>query len=370
MFYNDVIRENTRGGHLMKTDLGDNIRKLRKERGLTQEQLAEVFGVTVGAVHKWEAGMSSPDITLIMDIADFFDLSVDVLLGFELRDNRMTELSGRLKQLRASQDEEAVREAEKALKKYPNSFEVVHESANIYSAFGMVGKVDKKLLSRAMELYDQAIKLLPQSTDHKVDESVIYGEIATIHMALGHIDKAIDLLKEYNSGGKYDNKIGYLLAMQNSKEGDIFLSYSILNEIDRKFHTVIGKAFLLIRNGAYEDAIDLLRWGIESDHIFRSVDKINFLDKLHCYYLVGISLAQLKLKDKDSARKTLISAVELAERFDKDPDYDGSNLRFVSIDASRKAIDATGQTAVECIDNLLLRIKDPELTKLKESISK
>ena len=354
----------------MKTDLGDNIRTLRKERGLTQEKLAEVFGVTVGAVHKWEAGLSSPDITLVMEIADFFDLSVDVLLGFELRDNRMTELAERLRQMKDSQDEEAVREAEKALKKYPHSFEVVHESANIYSTFGMVSKVDKKLLTRAMELYDQAIRLLPQNKDHKVDESVIYGEIATIHMALGHVDKAIDLLKDYNSGGKYDNKIGYLLSMQNKKEGDTFLSYSLLNDMDRKLHMVLGKAYLLIRNGNYEDAIDLLKWGIDSDSIFRDGDKINFLDKIHCYYLVGISQAQLKLKDKKSARNTLISAIELAERFDKAPDYDGGNLRFVSLDTSCMAIDATGQTAIECIDNLLVQMNDPELMKLREDINK
>ena len=41
MFYNDAIRANTRGGHLMKTDLGDNIRKLRKE--LVAEVVSKIF---------------------------------------------------------------------------------------------------------------------------------------------------------------------------------------------------------------------------------------------------------------------------------------------------------------------------------------
>ena len=45
----------------MKNDLAANIRALRKEKGLTQEQLAEVFRVTIGAVHKWEAGLSVPE---------------------------------------------------------------------------------------------------------------------------------------------------------------------------------------------------------------------------------------------------------------------------------------------------------------------
>ena len=64
--------------------LAENIRSLRKERSLTQEQLAEVLGVTVGAVYKWEAKMSLPELPLIMEMADFFDTSVDVLLGYRM----------------------------------------------------------------------------------------------------------------------------------------------------------------------------------------------------------------------------------------------------------------------------------------------
>ena len=65
----------------MTNRLAENIRVFRKERGLTQEQLAEVLGVTVGAVYKWEAKLSLPELSLIMELADFFDLSVDALLA-------------------------------------------------------------------------------------------------------------------------------------------------------------------------------------------------------------------------------------------------------------------------------------------------
>ena len=61
--------------------LGENIRKLRKSQGLTQEQLAEVLGVTPGAVYKWEAKLSVPDINPILELARFFDTSVDVMMG-------------------------------------------------------------------------------------------------------------------------------------------------------------------------------------------------------------------------------------------------------------------------------------------------
>ena len=65
----------------MTNRLAENIRVLRKERSLTQEQLAEVLGVTTGAVYKWEAKLSQPELNMVMELADFFDTSVDVLLG-------------------------------------------------------------------------------------------------------------------------------------------------------------------------------------------------------------------------------------------------------------------------------------------------
>ncbi len=42
----------------MELNIGENIKKLRKDRAMTQEQLSEALGVTVGAVYKWENGVS------------------------------------------------------------------------------------------------------------------------------------------------------------------------------------------------------------------------------------------------------------------------------------------------------------------------
>lgn len=72
----------------MKINLANSIRKHRKNRKMTQEQLAEALGVSVGAVYKWEAGLSLPELNLIVEIADFFDESVDALLDYDMKDNR------------------------------------------------------------------------------------------------------------------------------------------------------------------------------------------------------------------------------------------------------------------------------------------
>ena len=59
--------------------LGNKIAELRKEKGMTQEALANALSVSNQAVSKWEANQSCPDILLLPQIADFFDVSLDYL---------------------------------------------------------------------------------------------------------------------------------------------------------------------------------------------------------------------------------------------------------------------------------------------------
>ena len=63
--------------------IGTIIAEKRKQRGLTQQALAEHVGISKPAVSKWESGQSYPDIELLPVLASFFDCTVDELLGYE-----------------------------------------------------------------------------------------------------------------------------------------------------------------------------------------------------------------------------------------------------------------------------------------------
>ena len=69
----------------MNIPLGENIRRLRLARNLTQRVLAHHLRVSEQAVSKWETGLSFPDITLLPNIADYFAVSMDALFGREER---------------------------------------------------------------------------------------------------------------------------------------------------------------------------------------------------------------------------------------------------------------------------------------------
>lgn len=65
----------------MAKTLGNRIQELRKERKMTQEELAEKLDVTPQAVSKWETDNSYPDISLLVELANLFNCTVDELLG-------------------------------------------------------------------------------------------------------------------------------------------------------------------------------------------------------------------------------------------------------------------------------------------------
>ena len=60
---------------------GDFIKELRKERNLTQKELGEKINITDKAISKWERGISFPDIAVLKDLADFFNVDVSELLN-------------------------------------------------------------------------------------------------------------------------------------------------------------------------------------------------------------------------------------------------------------------------------------------------
>ena len=64
--------------------IGEKIKAKRRERDLTQEELANILGVSKAAVSKWENEESYPDITLLPQIAQLFHITMDELFGYAL----------------------------------------------------------------------------------------------------------------------------------------------------------------------------------------------------------------------------------------------------------------------------------------------
>ena len=67
--------------------IGSNIKRLRREKDITQEQLAEYLGITSRAISQWECDRTAPDISLLPALCHIFDVSSDTLLGIDIEKN-------------------------------------------------------------------------------------------------------------------------------------------------------------------------------------------------------------------------------------------------------------------------------------------
>ena len=69
--------------------VGAFLKDLRKEKGITQEQLAEKLGVSGRTISRWETGKNMPDISLLVEIAEFFDVSIPEIIKGERKSENM-----------------------------------------------------------------------------------------------------------------------------------------------------------------------------------------------------------------------------------------------------------------------------------------
>lgn len=103
--------------------IGKRIKTLRKERGLTQEQLANKIGVSYQAVSKWENGIALPDVALVPTIAGFFGVSLDALFDYnaEVIAEKALEIAKHTWPLRECDPEKGKSIIADGLKQYPEN---------------------------------------------------------------------------------------------------------------------------------------------------------------------------------------------------------------------------------------------------------
>ena len=355
----------------MEMKLADNIRAFRKERALTQEQLAEVLGVTVGAVYKWEARLSVPELPLIVEMADFFDTSVDALLGYEMKDNRLGATEERLWLYHREKNRDGLNEVEKALRKYPGAFTIAYAGATLYHGIGLEAK-DNRMLRRALELYEKARQLLPQNRDATINEQTLCSSIAGIHFALGEEERGIQLLKEQNAGNLYSALIGVVLAaeMNRPEEAAPYLSRGLMLAFNGIIYVAMGYANVYRARHDCENGRAILNWAIGALRGLKATDAPDFVDKICTVLYAHLSAFRRMAGEVDAARESLRQAVALARRFDAAPDYSCRNTRFiVEGEQAASAYDTLGATAMDALENALKDIGDAALWTMVQELT-
>lgn len=151
--------------------IGQVIRKYRKIKNLTQEEMASRLGVSAPAVNKWENGNSFPDIMLLAPIARLLDITPDTLLEFreEMTEEEIREIVCETdRRMKEGTYEEAFLWVKRKVEEYPDCEQLMVQMAAVLDANGVMRGIHEKQYEdvilwwyqRALESKDEDIRIM------------------------------------------------------------------------------------------------------------------------------------------------------------------------------------------------------------------
>lgn len=178
--------------------IGTTIKRLRQERDITQEQLAEYLGITSRSVSQWECDRTSPDISQLPALANIFEVSADVLLGIDItqKEKRIADIVDSAKQKwELGYSAEASDILRAGLREFPNSYKIMmdlmlciwNESLETTNA-----EHKEEMTREAISLGEQ---ILAKCTDDELRHFAIQLLCYT-YPSIGETEKAVALAKK------------------------------------------------------------------------------------------------------------------------------------------------------------------------------
>ena len=342
----------------MKLKLHENIKNFRKERGLTQEKLAEALGVTVGAVSKWENGNNTPDIVMLGILADFFDVSVDVLIGYDMSSKRVSDIVDRINTLTVEHKyEEAIAVSKDAITRYPHDFGILFTSGMMYNAYAWEHQ-DVEMAKMAIKLLEESKNYISQNTNSEINIYTIDSTIATNYIIVDE-NEALKRFKEINFGG-INNSILALVYLQNDdiKESLNYSTLGMINALANMFNSSTPMIISLALTGGKKNINSALAL---TDAILDIIEKLSF-DRVGYYTKMEATYHMLKaylyacLNDDEAMKENVNISIAKARSFDEKSGSNDAAKDFRFYYAYQKsfiAIDSIGEKAMEGIDSTL-----------------
>lgn len=286
----------------MNNNLGNNIRTFRKNKGLTQEELADLLNITPQAVSRWESTAGMPDVSMLIPLAQTLGVSTDALLGYDMiRDD--SEVTSRIRETYEKMFDENDRAGSKLkiceylsteTNVHPGNYEIIKDYVQETASLSMYwdDKLEgyfKDQNDHILSIFKDSIKkgtyLISHCTDRELIEKTHYS-IAWIYIHMKDFDKArehINVLPGLTSTGNRE-----VLEMESAFFDKGF--EAMKDVIDDKnvllFRTVSHQLYSVSQNygwwGDKDEAVEIITWadGI-IDAFARRSESINKKEFIH-----------------------------------------------------------------------------------------
>ncbi|HBF1665755.1 TPA: helix-turn-helix transcriptional regulator [Clostridioides difficile] len=382
----------------MQIKIGKVIQCLRKERNLTQEQLAKFIGVSTPAVSKWESGNSYPDIELLLLLADFFNVSIDKLLNYKI-DLSEEEVMKIYKELESGfarieidlsteepkeefrQDLESVKKLSNMyIEKYPKSYLLKLRICSLYQMYSYkFGK--SELNDRVKETMNILEDIVRNTDDIQIKET-----------ALIILSNAYCMLEDYEKAELYLNMIHKSIGDTSVNLAMIYLKQNRLEEAEillqnKLFSNVFNismdcKGIINVYKNQYKELKKKLEnRNFNKNAIEREMEYIK--NKLLGYANLSLEIKKMLSEDKgaffsmymdymelsliflffnmkEEAKKALYSLKEILEKYPIHESLDVSQMRFFD------KVESKNLYTFNIYTNLLIVLNDDSYNELRE----
>lgn len=352
----------------MQLLIGNTIKYLRRERGITQEDLAEVLGVSCQSVSRWENNTCYPDIELLPTIANFFGITVDNLLGVDdAAEAEKVEkyLSDFQNAISRGDIDECIRIARAGVAEYPNNYKLLNKL--MYALF-LSGDSDGNIpqWQENMKKYDAEITMIGERImKYCPDPNIRFEAIARLarnHCEMGRteIGKTVYEALPPQTFCK-ETRIWWALSDEEKPQ-------YLHDKVKKDYESLQGSMWLMAdyEGTSDNDAIHIFQKVFELENLIYDGQelptgwgkaKLNF----------DIAKRYIRIGQTDTALKHLQKAADAAYDFDNRPDIDEISCMLFGTVKIRKTDFETADTRSLCKIMLEKWLGAPELESVKDS---
>lgn len=203
----------------------DNIAKLRRDKKITQEQLAQFVGVTKASVSKWETGQSMPDVLMLPQLATFFDVTIDELLGYEPQLSAEQSIKIYRELCTAFVEEpfwQVMEKSRKLAHQYYSCYPFLYRICLLWMNHFMLAKEEERQREILLEAQEICSRIINNCKDIALCNDVVHVN-ASITLLLGDARAVIDVLEELQNP----------IRISNQSSAVLIKAYEMVNEMEK-----------------------------------------------------------------------------------------------------------------------------------------
>lgn len=306
--------------------IGEVIRKYRKMKNMTQEEIAKRLGVTTPAVNKWEKGVTLPDIMLLGPIARLLDITLDTLLSFQ-DELTMEEIGRIVKEADSMFDNESYEEvfqyAKKMIQQYPNCEQLIWQLAVILHARCITDEnanmeaYEKQIL----EWYERAL----QSKDEKIRRNSA-GSLFGYYRRKEMFHKAEEYLRFYPEDSMEKKRMQALLYSETNRKEEAYKAYEeIMFSNCQMLNIVLNSLYML---SMQEDNIEQARKYIKIQSSLAGLFEMGRYQEISCK--LELAVAEKNIEETISIAKGMVSSLDQISGFVHSSLYSHMNFKEVN----------------------------------------